>query len=359
VRLGRWALGCGLSAALLAGCTTGGAPPGTAPTATGGSAAATRCGPGPVRLAGSPAQDAALAAWVRGYRRACPGASVAVVQPVPAGTEAVLRGEAQLAAAELPPMAGPDSAAGGCRPVGLPVLAAPVTVVHSLPAVPSLTVTPTVLARIYLGQVTEWNDPEIAAANPGVQLPPMPIAVVRPERVTAGTQALSRFLATRVPELWTVGSGSAWPAAPAGRAAADVLKEVRGTPGALGYVDGPVERGGGVAVAGVDSGAGPVAPTASAVRSAAAAADVDGEAPDVRVTVDPALDKAEAYPLVLVGYQIPCRAVGEAQARSVEAFLAYATGAEGQAQLERLGYAPLPDQIRGRVRAAVASLSED
>jgi len=241
----------------------------------------------------------------------------------------------------------------------VPVLAAPVTVVHSLSAVPSLTVTATVLARIYLGQVTEWNDPEIAMANPGVQLPPTPITVVRPEHATAATQALSRFLAARVPDLWTVGSGSAWPSAPAGRAAADVLEEVRRTPGALGYVGGPVERGGGIAAASVDTDSGAVAPTASAVRSAVAGADVDGESPDVRVTVDPALDKAGAYPLVLVGYQITCRSAGEAQARSVEAFLAYATGTEGQALLERLGYAPLPDQIRGRVRAAVASLSED
>jgi phosphate transport system substrate-binding protein len=359
VRLGRWALAGGLSGAVLLGCTAGDPPPDAAPTAGGGSPVATRCGAGPLRLAGSPVQDAAVAAWIRGYREACPAAPVVVVRPVPAGTFAVLDGAVQLAAAELSPAADPDpTATGGCRPVGVPVLAAPVTVVHSLPGLPALTVTPSVLARVYLGQVTEWSDPEIAAANPGVELPSAPIAVVRPDAPGAATEALSRFLAARVPELWTVPPGSAWPAAPAGAPVADVLGQVRRTPGALGYVAGPVPRGRGAAAASVDVDSAGVAPTAAAVRSAVAAADVGGDSPDVRVTVDPGLDDTGAYPLALVGYQVTCLAAGDPRSGPVEAFLAYATGAAGQAQLERLGYAPLPDELLGRVRSAVGSLSD-
>jgi phosphate transport system substrate-binding protein len=308
-------------------------------------------------------QDAAVAEWVRAYRAACPAAPVIVVRaPAPAGREAVLGGQAQLAAAERPPAADPGTTGPGCpggRLVGLPVLAAPVTVVHSLPGLPALTVTPAVLARVYLGEVTEWSDPEIAVANPGVPLPAAPITVLRPAPATAGTEALSRFLAAWEPDLWRAPPATTLPRGVAGTAVPDVAAAVRRTPGALGYLDGPVPGGRGVAVASVDTGSGAVAPTPATVRSAVARADVEGESPDVRVTVDPAADEPGSYPLALVGYQVTCDVSGSAGTASVERFLAYATGDAGQAALERLGYAPLPNGLRGRVRAAVDALAED
>jgi len=362
VVLGRSTLAGGLALALFAGCTSGaGDGPVPAGAAGGdGSPTAPGCGDGPLRLAGSPAQDAAVAEWVRAYRAFCPGTPTVPVPGPAAAAETVLRGQAQLAAAELPPPADPDATGPGCpggRTVGLPVLAAPVTVVHSLPGRPALTVTPSVLARVYLGQIKEWSDPEIAAANPGAPLPSTPITVVRPAAATAGTEVLSRFLAARVPELWTAPPAPALPADVVGAAAADVIEAVRRVPGALGYVDGPVSRGD-LAAASVDAGSGGVPPTPAAVRSAVASADVDGKSPDVRVTVDPAADKRGAYPLALVGYLVTCAGAGKARARPAAAFLAYATGDAGQAVLNRLGYAALPDGLRGRVRAAVAALDD-
>ncbi|HEU4347250.1 MAG TPA: hypothetical protein VFR35_05625, partial [Actinoplanes sp.] len=101
-----------------------------------------------------------------------------------------------------------------------------------------------------------------------------------------------------------------------------------------------------------------VAPTPAAVRSGAARADVEGRSPDVRVTVDVAADEPDSYPLTLIGYQVTCAAAGDSRTAAVERFLAFALGDTGQAALERLGYAPLPDQLRGRVRAAADSLSD-
>ena len=356
VTLRRSVLAAGLALGLLAGCTSGGVGGDPFRPRDGAGPARPACGPGPVRAATSPAQDSALAAWVRGYRTACPAAPVAVARSVPAGAEAVVRGQVHLAAAERAPATTASPASPDCRPVGLPVLAAPVTVVHSLPGLPVLTLTPAILARVYLGQVREWSDPELAAANPGVRLPAAPIVVVRPAAGTAGTEALTALLADRVPTLWTAPPAPVLPAGVTGTAATDVAAEVRRVPGALGYVDGPVPRASGLAVSGVDTGSGAVIPTPAAVRAAVAAADVDGDSPDVRVTVDPAADEPGAYPLALVGYQVTCAGTGAA-APAVEAFLGYATGDEGQALLQALGYAPLPDQLRGRVRSAVAELS--
>ena len=115
----------------------------------------------------------------------------------------------------------------------------------------------------------------------------------------------------------------------------------------------------GIAAASVDTGSGAVAPTPATVRSAVARADVEGESPDVRVTVDPAADEPGSYPLALVGYQVTCAVAGDPRTASVETFLAFATGDAGQAALERLGYAPLPNELRGRVRDAVDALADD
>ena len=105
----------------------------------------------------------------------------------------------------------------------------------------SLKLSGDVLARIFLGEITVWNAPEIAALNPGLSLPAEPIRVVGRSDGSGSTHHFSDYL-SRVSPAWKarfgVASKHAWPPEViAVKGSSEVSKTVRATPGAIGYID--------------------------------------------------------------------------------------------------------------------------
>lgn len=104
-----------------------------------------------------------------------------------------------------------------------------------------LRLTGDVLARIFLGQIVQWNAPEIAELNPGLVLPDMPIKVVVRSDGSGTTYNFSDYLAKVNPQWKTqfgVKSSFTWPEAFVGAKGSDgVVKAVKETAGAIGYVD--------------------------------------------------------------------------------------------------------------------------
>ncbi len=100
--------------------------------------------------------------------------------------------------------------------------------------------TPAVLSGIYRGKIISWNDPEIAAANPGINLPPTPIVVVHRSDGSATTFLFTDYL-SKVSSEWerTSGRGTSvkWSAGLGGKANEGVAALVRQMEGAIGYVD--------------------------------------------------------------------------------------------------------------------------
>jgi phosphate transport system substrate-binding protein len=111
-------------------------------------------------------------------------------------------------------------------------------------------------------------------------------------------------------------------------------------------------------VARVRNGAGELAPlTDEAAGRTVAAAALTGTGGDLRLAVDHRTATAGAYPIVLVTYEVVCRTGTPArQLPLLRGFLSYTAGPAGQAAAARLGYAPLPERLRGTVAAAVAGL---
>ena len=351
-----------LAVALSGACTSGGG--------AGGSASPSRpaptaqdCAAGSFELAGTSTQRAVLSRWIERYRDRCPGASVGYrAGDTRDGLAWFRRGRVTLVGSE----SGLDDAArselaarcGAGQVVSLPVALTPVTLVHTVPGVPDLTVTPAVLAKIYARTIVSWNDPEIAAANPGVELPNKPVTPVHGSDRSVATDVFTGFLAARAGDVWTFGAGPGWPVPGGGGVpSARVAQTVAGTDGGIGYVEGPEAQRLGLATAKLDSGRGPVAPGGESVAAAASRAAVEGDDREIRLAVDLDLDEPDAYPLLLVSYQITCaEGLPPAKARFAKTFLAYATG-EGQAVLAGLGAAPLPSRLLSRVRTEVGSLS--
>ena len=125
--------------------------------------------------------------------------------------------------------------------VQIPESAGPVCVTYNLPELKApLQLSATTLARIYLGQIKDWRDPEVRKDNPGVTLPNEPIDVAHRSDGSGTTNIFTTYLARVSPE-WEkkVGKGISvsWPVGVGGKGSEGVTGAVKQTPGAIGYVE--------------------------------------------------------------------------------------------------------------------------
>ncbi|MFI7547799.1 phosphate ABC transporter substrate-binding protein PstS [Actinoplanes sp. NPDC049599] len=324
-------------------------------------AAGIACAAGTVRAQGSSAQTNVVNTWIRDYQVACPDATVAYESTgSTAGLTAFAAGTGDFAGTDSPLTAAQQAAAGtrcGGPVVHLPMVIGPIALAYNVAGVGDLRLAPATVAGIFAGRVTRWDDPAVAADNPGAVLPSTPIRPVHRADSSGTTANFTAFLAATAGAGWPFGTGGTWDA-PGGtgrRGSNGVASTVARTDGAIGYVEASYARFHDLAVARVRNGAGEFATlTDEAAGRTVAAAGVTGAGGDLRLAVDHRTAVAGAYPIVLVTYEVVCRAGTPPLLR---AFLAYTAGPRGQAAAARLGYAPLPEQLRARVAAAVGGLT--
>jgi phosphate transport system substrate-binding protein len=122
-----------------------------------------------------------------------------------------------------------------------PVVIGPITLSYNLSGLSKpLQLSAPVIASIFQGKITSWNNSAIAADNPGVTLPSTPITIVVRSDSSGTTQNFSLFLMDATPSTWTLGSSSTikWPStARAGNGNGGVASAIKSTPGSIGYVD--------------------------------------------------------------------------------------------------------------------------
>jgi phosphate transport system substrate-binding protein len=243
--------------------------------------------------------------------------------------------------------------------LNLPMVTGPIALAFNVAGVDSLILTPEVVAGIFSGSITTWNDPAIAAINPGVTLPSTGIQAVHRAEDSGTTENFTKYLAAAAPSAWTIPPAKAW-AAPGGVAAQGsdgVSKQVKSTDGSIGYVEWGFAIDDGLNVAQIDNGSGPVELTAESAGKAVEAAQVVGTGKDLALKLDYATKEAGAYPLILVTYEIVCSAGNAGEVGPLlKSFLGY-TSTDGQSTLAELGAAPLPPTIQEQVVASVSSIS--
>ncbi|MGA2518055.1 MAG: phosphate ABC transporter substrate-binding protein PstS [Thermodesulfobacteriota bacterium] len=122
----------------------------------------------------------------------------------------------------------------------IPTCAGAVVVTYNLAGNPKLRFTPDIIADLFLGKITHWNDPRISAINPGMKLPDMNITVVHRSDGSGTTFIFSNYL-SKVSHEWNekVGSGTSlnWPIGLGGKGNPGVAGLVQQTPGSVGYVE--------------------------------------------------------------------------------------------------------------------------
>lgn len=209
-----------------------------------------------------------------------------------------------------------------------------------------------ILADIYLGAVTRWSDPAIAALNPGLELPDAAIAPIRRADGSGSTFVFTSYLA-KSSEAWKpvgVGLVVQWPVGAAAKGNSGVADAVRTTPNSIGYVDLATARRAGLSTASLRNGAGAfVAPSPASFQAAAAKAEWSA-ADDFGQLLVNAPGEA-AYPIVATTFAL---VPGDrpASSRTGAALDVFNWGLErGVVEAVRLGYVPLPPEAVEKVRA--------
>jgi phosphate transport system substrate-binding protein len=344
---------------------------GTETSATSGtSAAAVECPSGTLNAEGSSAQQNAIEQAIDSFGEDCDQATVnynptgsgAGIKQFNAGQVDFAGSDSALKTEAVDGVIEADAAKTRCQgndAWNLPMVAGPIAVAYNLPGVDKLVLTPAVAAKLFLGQITSWNDPAISALNAGVSLPTTKVSVFFRSDESGTTENFEKYLAGSAADVFKDKPSKKW-AGKVGEGrekSAGVSDGVKNTTGGIAYVEWSYARDNKLGVAQIDNGGGAVELTGTSAGKAVAAAKPAGEGNDLRLKVDYATKEAGVYPIILVTYEIVCsKGLDAGKTALVKAFLSHLSSPETQASFEEIGYAPLPEEVQAKVAAAVEAI---
>jgi phosphate transport system substrate-binding protein len=331
------------SASAVAAATTG--PGGHAPTLTG---------------AGSTFDAPFFSVAFATYQQQHPGVTISYsAVGSSAGIAAISAKQVDFGASDVPMTASEQAAAKGGPITQVPVDLGGEGIAYnlSLPSGARLHLTGPVLAAIYLGQISHWNDPAITALNPGLSLPPAQINVVHRSDGSGTTYIFSNYLSSIDPA-WAakVGTGKTlnWPTGEPAEGNGGVATAVNRTPFSIGYIEQAYSQGLLLPFAAIRNQAGNYV-TPSTQTVAADAAQKPAITPtDFSIVNQPG---ATSYPIsgyswALVYTHQPSQATGQ----NLVAMLDWLTH-DGQAYAAANGYVPLPPQIQQLARTMLQQIT--
>ncbi len=214
-----------------------------------------------------------------------------------------------------------------------------------------------VLADIFLGKISKWNDPRIAALNPGAKLSDAAIAVVHRSDGSGTTAVFTDYLA-KVSPAWktTVGAGKSvkWPTGLGGKGNEGVTGTVKSTPGSVGYVELAYARQNNLPMIALKNAEGEfVKPSIESTSAAAAGVQLPA---DFRVSITDAKGKG-AYPISSFTYILIYKDQSDAEkGKAIVQFLWWAIH-DGQKLAGPLDYAPLPKAVVSKVEATLKGIT--
>ncbi|HEY7594963.1 MAG TPA: phosphate ABC transporter substrate-binding protein PstS [Actinophytocola sp.] len=320
---------------------------------------------GELNGAGATSQEAAQNAWKSGFGSQNPDVTVNY-DPVGSGGGRTQFGEGAV------DFAGSDAAMDdeeraaakercGSEAIHLPLYISPIAIVYHLDGVDSLQLSPATVAGIFDRKITKWNDPKIAADNPGAKLPSSGITPVNRSDESGTTTNFTQWMAAT--------AGGAWPHEPSGdwplkggqsaQGTSGLVQTVQGGQGTIGYADH--SQAGDLGVAKIKVGDAYVEPTAEGAAKVVEESPKAEGVPEHDLAIDIKRDTttAGAYPLLLVSYLIVCEKYADsAKGDMAKAYMSYIASDAGQkAAADAAGSAPISDKLRTEVEASINSIS--
>jgi phosphate transport system substrate-binding protein len=241
----------------------------------------------------------------------------------------------------------------------IPTVLGAVVATYNLPGNPKLHFTGDVLADIFLGKITKWDDERIKALNPSASLPSRPVLVVHRSDGSGTTYIWVDYL-SKVSKEWAqkVGKGTSvnWPVGLGGKGNEGVAGQVKNAPGALGYVELAYAITNKLPAAAIKNQAGHFVDATIESTTAAAAGAAANMPGDFRVSLtNPPGD--EAYPIASFTWLLVYRDQGnEAKGKALVKFLWWAIH-DGQKYPGALLYAPLPAPVVKEIEAKLRQIT--
>jgi phosphate transport system substrate-binding protein len=316
--------------------------------------------------AGSSAQSAAQEAWIAAFQTANEKVTMAY-DPVGSGagreqfiTSGVAYGGSDTPLEKEEFTKGQDRCGGVDALIEAPVYVSPIAIVFNLSGIDKLRLSPDTIASIFAGKIDKWDDPAIAATNPGVTLPDTTVTAVHRSDKSGTTEIFTHYLSATAPDVWTSEPSGNWPleGGEAAQGTSGVLAAVKSADGTVGYAD--AGQAGSVPVAAVEVGNAFVDPTPEAAAKIFAASKESAQ-PGAHVStydVDYNTTAAGTYPIVLLSYMLACTKYPKTnEAKLVQGYLKVVASPDGQAAAAKsAGSAPIPSSVEAQIQAAAAAI---
>ena len=284
--------------------------------------------------------------WFSEYSAAHPGVEVNY-QSIGSGggIRQVTSGLVDFGASDMP-MTDDMLSSSKVKLIHLPTVLGAVVPVFNAPGVTDLRFSGDVLADIYLGKISTWNDPRIAKDNPGVKLPDQKIIVVH-RSDGSGTSFIFTDYLSKVSSEWSGGPGKgtspSWPVGVGGKGNEGVAGLVRQMPGAIGYVELIYALQNHITFGEVKNAAGNWI-KASIEGVTEAAASVKSMPADYRISITNA-PGANSYPISSFTYLlIPASGTNAENRKILKDMLSWIVKS-GEGEVSALSYAPLPEEL--------------
>ncbi len=252
------------------------------------------------------------------------------------------------------PMKDKELDAAPAELIHIPTVAGAVAIVYNVSDLDTgLKLTSETLARIFLGEITRWDDPALAADNPGVNLPDEDIAVVHRSDGSGTTNIFTDYLSTANADWKTeVGKGKAvdWPVGIGGKGNEGVGGQVGQVDGAIGYVELAYATQNDLSMASLKNKAGKFVDPSVESTSAAMAGSLSNLPDDLRGSIVNA-DGDNAWPIAGLTYLLIYKnQEDQAKGKALVSFVEWAIN-NGSSYATDLGYAPLPPELVSKVEA--------
>jgi phosphate transport system substrate-binding protein len=296
--------------------------------------------------------------WFSEYSAAHPGVEVNY-QSIGSGggITQVTKGLVDFGASDVP-MTEQQLAAAPVKLLNLPLVLGAAVPIFNVQGLEDVRFSPEVLADIYLGKITNWNDPRIVKDNPGVTLPDQKITVVHRSEGSGTTYIWTDYL-SKVSKEWASGPGKGtsinWPVGVGAKGSENVASMVRQLPGAIGYVELTYALQNHISFGTVKNAAGNW--VKASIAGATAAAGTAKMPADYRVSITNA-PGAEAWPISSFSWMlVPVKPFHPENEKTLRDLLSWIVKS-GEAQSPQLSYAPIPQNVADMLLNTIYSLPE-
>lgn len=310
---------------------------------------------------GASSQEAAMTAWTSGVTEVHPDLTVQY-DPVGsgAGREGFIAGQYTFAGSDAAMSADEqEQACGAGNAFHVPSYISPIAVAFNLEGVDTLNMNPETIAKVFAGEITTWDDEEIAEQNPDADLPDTDITVVHRSDESGTTENFTDYLSGAASDDWSWEAAEAFPDELTGESAqqtSGVVSLTSDTDGAITYAD--ASQIGDLSTVAVGVGEDYVEYSAEAAAAAVETAEEDPEAEGARV-LDRTSEEEGAYPIVMISYHLFCDQYDDEElVQQVKGFGDYVISEDGQAAAEEsAGSAPISDTIRDEATERIDAIS--